>query len=506
MTRNDAHAGDISATSSYRAKMRDARNARRRAYDAVAPERDRWARRHHYYHTELERFFRLQIPEGISVLEVGCGTGDLLAALRPSIGVGIDISGLMIERARRKHPHLSFVQADAEALPLKQTFDAVVLCNVIGDFIDVWSALRELRVVMRPDSRLVIAYYNFLWEPLIRAGERLGLKMPQLHQNWLSVAAIGNLLQLNGFEVIQQGYRILLPFGVPAVSTICNRLLAKLPLLKKLSLVNFVTARALAEPASAAGQPSCSVIIPTRNEAGNIEAAVERVPPLGSHTEIIFVDGDSTDGTVEKIEEQIERHRGAKDIKLIHQVPRGSRAGDDGRMLALGKGDAVRKGFDAATGDVLIILDGDLTVPPENLPMFVAALAEGRGELINGTRLVYPLERESMRLANMAGNKLFSLLFTWALEQPITDTLCGTKALLRRDYERIAANRGFFGDFDPFGDFDLLFGAAKLSLRIVDVPVRYQARTYGDVKIERWKHGLLLAKMWFLAVRKLKLS
>jgi glycosyltransferase involved in cell wall biosynthesis len=179
---------------------------------------------------------------------------------------------------------------------------------------------------------------------------------------------------------------------------------------------------------------------------------------------------------------------------LIHQ--------DDGT----GKGDAVRKGFAAATGDVLFILDADLTVPPEDLPKFYAAIAEDRGEFINGTRLVYPMEQEAMRFLNMLGNRFFSVAFTYLLGRPIKDTLCGTKVLRKSHYDRIAAGREYFGDFDPFGDFDLLFGAAKTGMKLIEVPVRYRARTYGDTKISRFRHGLLLLRMTALAFRKFKLA
>jgi len=255
------------------------------------------------------------------------------------------------------------------------------------------------------------------------------------------------------------------------------------------------------------------MIIPCRNEMGNIESAVERVPMMGAATELIFVDGESSDGTVEKIEEMILKYNDTKDIRLIHQtapVSAGNSSGEPpltppNKMLKLGKGDAVRKGFDAATGDILMILDSDLTVPPEDLPKFYDAIAAGKGEFINGTRLVYQMEKQAMRTLNLLGNKFFSKVFTWLLDQPIKDTLCGTKVLFKRDYENIKANRSYFGDFDPFGDFDLLFGAAKQNLKIVEVPIRYRMRTYGDIKIERFKHGLILLKMSLIGLRKLKL-
>jgi glycosyltransferase involved in cell wall biosynthesis len=171
-----------------------------------------------------------------------------------------------------------------------------------------------------------------------------------------------------------------------------------------------------------------------------------------------------------------------------------------------GKGNAVREAFARATGDILMILDADLTMPPEELPKYYDALASGHAEFANGVRLVYPMEKQAMQFLNMCANKAFSILFTWLLDQPVKDTLCGTKALFRRDYEEIAANRAYFGDFDPFGDFDLLFGADKLNLKIADIPIRYRERTYGDTNIHRWRHGALLLRMCAFAAFKLKFT
>jgi len=480
---------------------------RRAYYDYAAQARDRWISRHGYYHRELTRLIKFSVPEGRSVLEIGCGTGDLLGTLNPSRGVGLDFSPEMIKRAREKYPALTFVEGDAEDLRLDETFDFIVLSDVVGDLTDIWQAFRELRKVVRPDSRVIVTYYNFIWEPLVKLWEKLGLKMPQFYQNWIGREDLANFLDLNGFQVVRSCNRLLLPIGIPILAGLCNRLVAKLPLIRHLCLVDFLVARPT--PAAFTETPntlSVSVIIPTRNEAGNVRGAVEETPVMGSHTELIFVDGDSTDGTVDEIEKYIDKYKGEKDISLIHQVPRGSKEAHTGKMLKLGKGDAVRKGFDAARGDILMILDSDLTVPPADLPKFYAAMAEGRGEFVNGTRLVYQMEKQAMRFLNMVANKVFSVIFTWLLEQRLKDTLCGTKVLFKRDYEAIKANRAYFGDFDPFGDFDLLFGGAKLNLRICEVPIRYRARTYGDIKIERWSHGVLLLRMCLIALRKLKLT
>ncbi len=457
----------------------------------AAPEvLEYWHRRRRFYYTALQRLFQLHVPPGSRVLDVGCGTGDLLASLKPACGVGIDPAADVVEYARTKHPHLTFLAAEPESFEVDGTFDYAVLCNEIGTFADVQRVLDRIRRVTTTDSRVLIAYYNALWEPALRAASALGLRRKVAEQNWLSRWDLENLLSLAGFEVIRESAELLCPLGIPLLAGLCNRFLVRLPLLRHLGLVTFLVAKP-AGPPPGAEHFSCSVVIPTRNERGNIAAAVARTPALGTHTEIIFVDGNSTDGTADEIERVIAANPD-RDIRLIHQ--------GDGR----GKGDAVRKGFAAAKGDVLMILDADLTVPPEDLPKFFDALVQGRGEFINGTRLVYPLERQAMRFLNKLGNRFFSLAFTWILEQRFRDTLCGTKVLRKKDYERIAANRHYFGDFDPFGDFDLIFGAARADLKIVEVPVRYRARTYGETNISRFAHGWLLLRMTLFAARKLK--
>jgi ubiquinone/menaquinone biosynthesis C-methylase UbiE/glycosyltransferase involved in cell wall biosynthesis len=484
-----------------------------RHFDSLAEERDDWKRKNRYYYSSLEDLCASIIPEGRSVLEIGCGTGDLLAAVKPSQGVGIDLSQRMVEVARRKYPQYTFIRGDAEQLSLSEKFDYVIISDLLGYLQDVWLAFQELRKVCHPETRIVITIYNFIWQPVMQMAETLRLRMSQPgDENWLSLADVENLLFLTDFQVEASGSSLLLPKKVPFISKCANGYLSKLSVFQGLCLIQHVVARP-AMQIHDHKELSCSVIIPCRNEVGNIEGCIERTPDMGKRTEIIFVDGNSTDGTKEKIEEMIEKYRGEKDIKLILQVP----PSDDGvdnaalqrhspaEMLPLGKGDAVRKGFDAASGDVLMILDADLTVPPEDLPKFYLPLAQGKADFINGSRLVYPLEGEAMRSANLFGNKVFSLIFTWLLDQRIKDTLCGTKVLLKKDYEKIKRGRSYFGDFDPFGDFDLLFGAARLGLKIVEVPVRYRRRTAGESKVRVIKHGWLLARMSLIGFHKLKL-
>jgi hypothetical protein len=395
----------------------------------------------------------------------------------------------MVEAARQRHPDLEVRVDSVERLQLDEKFDYVVLSDLIGFLYDVQGSFENLHRVCTPGTRIVISYHNFLWELILKTAERLGLKAQQPVQNWLGVSDIENLLDLAGFEVIRTASRVLLPLNVPGLSTLFNRYLVNLPLLRHLALVFVVVARP--KPAPSPASYSCSVVIPCRNERGNIEEAVTRMPQLGSHTELIFVEGNSTDGTAEEIKRVMAVHP-ERDIKF---VPQG-----DGR----GKGDAVRKGFAAATGDVLMILDADLTVAPEELPKFYNALVNGQGEFIHGSRLVYPMEKQAMRFLNILANKFFSVAFTYLLGQRFKDTLCGTKVLFRTDYQQIAASRPYFGEFDPFGDYDLIFGAVKLNLKIVEIPIRYRERAYGTTNISRFQHGWLLLRMCVFAMRRIK--
>ena len=444
------------------------------------------------YHRRLAEIYRYLVPVRSRVLELGCGTGDLLAALEPSLGVGIDFAPELLKRAARSHPQLHFVQGDVGKLSLNTKFDYVILSDLINDLWDVQTTIERVASVCTPATRVIINTYSRIWELPLRMAARAHLANPTLGQNWLTLADVENMLALSGFEVVRQWQEMLLPLRLPLAAPLCNRYLVKLWPLRYLGLTNFIVARLGSETSAQVRgpEPLVSVIVPARNEAGNIENVVRRVPEMGAGTEIVFVEGHSRDDTYAAIEAAIARHPERR-MRLLRQ---------DGA----GKGDAVRLGFTEAQGGVLMILDADLTVAPEDLPRFYHALRSGRGEFVNGVRFVYPMEKQAMRFLNFLGNKFFSLAFSWLLGQNVKDTLCGTKVLSRADYDTIAANRAYFGDFDPFGDFDLIFGAAKLDLKIVDIPVRYHDRTYGQTNIQRWRHGMLLLRMFGFALRRLK--
>ncbi|RJQ18886.1 glycosyltransferase [Candidatus Woesearchaeota archaeon] len=446
-------------------------------------------RKNRYYYSQLIKYLRFYIPSGSSVLDVGCGNGTLLSALKPKRGLGIDSNRAAIADAKKRHPKLDFLNNKAEKFASTETFDYILLCNSIGSVHDIQTVLEHLKKNCHRETRIIIFHYSFLWWPLLKLAEKLKLKRPDGIQNWVGAQDVSNFLALSGYDIISQSTKIIAPLWIPVLSNLANKYLANLPLLNKLNLMHVTIARV---PRPLTGdETSASIIIPARNEMGNIESAITRTPTLGTSTEFIFIEGGSSDDTWKEIQRVAEKYKQTHTIKFAKQTGRG-------------KGDAVRKGYSLATNNVLYILDADLTMPPEELPKFHEQICSGRGEFINGSRLVYPMEQKAMRPLNLIGNKTFSLIFTFLLRQRFKDTLCGTKVLTRTNYNKIAQGRSYFGDFDPFGDFDLLFGAAKQNLKIIEVPIHYKERTYGDTNISRWKHGMILLRMCIFASRKIK--
>ena len=459
---------------------------------------ERSRRRHRYYYDRLTRILRVRVPPGERVLDLGCGAGHLLAALEPSRGVGIDVSAPAIRAARERYgsERLSFLEGDAADPELLAQaggpFDTILLVNVVTHVTDVQALLEALHAMSHARTRVLIYSYSRLWQPLLRLAELVGMKYRQPPEAWLPPEEIKAMLALADFEIVRDDAHLVCPLGIPFVADLLNRYFGRLPLVDAFSLMFGIIARP--DPVRSAprtAEASVSVVIPCRNESGHIAPLVASLPPLPAGSEFLFVEGHSTDDTAAAIEREVAAHPELP-LRFFRQPGKG-------------KGDAVRFGFAQATGDVLLILDSDMGVAPGDVPKFVSALARGKCEMVNGSRLVYPMQGRAMRFLNLLANKFFAFLFSWLLGQQVRDTLCGTKALWRSDYERIAANRSYFGDFDPFGDFDLLFGAARLNLRIVDLAVRYHERRYGETNISRFSHGWLLLRMSGFAARKLKL-
>jgi SAM-dependent methyltransferase len=472
-------------------------NLRKREFleyaEAHLDEQDRQGRFNAAYREDDLKFMRFLIPPGKRVLELGCGQGELLAALEPSHGIGVDFAAKTVARARGLHPGLQFVQGDIEdpatLTEIEGPFDYIVIADTIGMFEDIDGTLRRVHHLCSSSTRIIISYYSHLWEPILKLAELVGLRSRRPKINYIATADFLNLMDLADFEVISQEQRQLIPLRWLGVGPFVNRFIAPLPGIRQLCLRTYLVGRPVRHFPDR--KFSASILIPCRNERGNIENAIRRMPRFGSAQEILFVEGNSSDGTFEECERVRDAYKDSWDIKVLKQ---------DGK----GKGDAVRKGFAAATGDVLMILDADLTMPPEALPKYHAVIESGKAEFVNGTRLIYPMENEAMRPLNLIANRCFAYLFSYLVNTRLTDTLCGTKVLMRKDYEVLARERDYFGNFDPFGDFDLIFGAAKQNLKIIETPIHYKARTFGETQISRFRDGWLLLKMVWFAYRKLK--
>ncbi len=449
-----------------------------------------WLKKNWYYHAYIDHFYQFVIPKGANVLQIGCKTGSKLAAVQAAHGVGLDEDNANIQMARHKYPQYQFHVGTLQNITLDEQFDYIILSSVTMEVYDIQQLFEALQKYCHNRTRIVIDFYSALWEPALWLLQKLGLRRPTQLRNWVSTYDMKNFLMLSGYDVITHGRQMVFPFYIPIFSWLINAIFQTIPLINHFCLNQWIIARPMGNKLNVE-EITVSVVIPVKNERGNIEAAITRTPHMGKHTEFIFVEGHSKDGTLDEIK-RVQAMYPEKDIKCLVQ---------DGK----GKGDGMRKGFAHASGDVLIILDGDLTTPPEEMPRFLNALVSGHGECINGSRLIYGMEDEAMRFLNLIANFMFGVGFSWVLGQRLKDTLCGTKVLLKSDYQKIVANRAFFGEFDPFGDFDLLFGAAKQNLKIIDLPVHYKARTYGVTQIRRFHASMYLLRMSFVGFCKFKL-
>ena len=480
------------------AALDERRERTRQHLTRLAHKRECWIEHNRYYYNLVGRLLRFLVEPGKRVLSVRCSTGELLAAVQPKIGKGIEICSEIVDLAKRRHPQFTFHVAFPDTDEFWHCFNDsgekfdYIAFNDIDDTVDVQRALENLKPLCERHTRLLITTYNHLWEPLVTLAESFRMKVPRIEQNWFSDADVRNLLTLSGYETLETRRVVLCPKYIPLISSFLNGFCARLPGLNRLCMTEVHVARLIPPPLDKE-KLTVSVIIPCKDECGNVASAVHRIPSLGGRTEIIFCDDKSTDRTADEVRRMQEMHPEC-DIRL-----------EEGPGISKAKN--VWTGFNAASGDILMILDADLTTMPEELPYFVDAIVSGTAEFVNGSRLIYPVPRGAMKGANMLGNKLFSLAFSYLFNQRVKDTLCGTKVLWRSDWQRIKPFLGSWGIEDRWGDYELLFGAAKLNLRIIDLPVHYQERIYGTTKMTRvFQNGIIMLRMCWHGFLKLKLG
>ncbi len=435
--------------------------------------------KNYYYHC-LFRYFSVYIRPNNSVVEVNPATDRAIESFDHVrfLFIGKDVPD-SISRDR-----ICSIQ-DIQRTPP----DYFLLNGNIQHESNIQKLLLVLHSLCSAQSRMIVTYYSSVWKPIIYLATLLGLREKTMEQNWISHEDMPNFLLLTDFEPVLSNNRILCPIYVPFLSNFLNRYCAHLPFFRLFCMVSILMVR----PTGIQREQvmSVSVVVPARNEADNIENLVKRLPRMGPDDELIFVEGGSKDNTWDRIIEVQRKYSSDMQIKIMKQNGKG-------------KGDAVRKGFEAASKDILMILDADLSVTPESLPLFYDAIVRNKGEFLNGSRLVYPMDKKAMRFFNMIANKFFALAFSYVLGQKLKDTLCGTKVISRDSYRKLAETRSFFGEFDPFGDFDLIFGASRLGLKVVEIPISYKERSYGTTNIHRWKHGYILLEMLFYSAKKIK--
>ncbi len=445
---------------------------------------NKYSKINNYYYENFRKLAAKIIPSDASVLEFGSKRGELLKYLPNKIKVGVEFDP---DFKNNKSIKVIYYKDIRKVLKGKK-FDYILLSNTLSEIDNIQDFLSVIKKYCHERTRIVSIYFNYLWKPLLDLGEIAGVKSPEYKvPNWLTREDVDNFFDLERYEKIKHGKYFLIPYKIPFFSDAVNKYLSPLPFFRELSLLNYSVYK-FNTPIK---DYSVSIVVPARNESGNIKGVLNKIPTFPLDTEVIFVEGNSSDYTYEAIDNEMKNYKGNISTKLYKQKGKG-------------KGDAVRLGFSNAKNDLLMILDADLTVRPEELTKFYDAVKIGKGELVMGSRLIYPMENEAMRTLNILGNKFFSSLFSFVLDQRIKDTLCGTKVLLKKDYQKIVENRKVFGDFDPFGDYDLIFGAAKLNLKISEIPIRYRDRIYGTTNISRFTHGWLLLKMSYFALKKFK--
>jgi 4-amino-4-deoxy-L-arabinose transferase-like glycosyltransferase/SAM-dependent methyltransferase len=455
-------------------------DAIRAHFDMVAPIYPALKARNRYYHEFLARWCRAMLPPGRKVLDVGCGRGELLAAVEPSHGVGVDLSSAMVARARDDNPSLQFSAQAMEAFEGDGSFDAALCINTLEYMWDVGTVLARVRAALRDNGRLLITTANPVWSPVFKLASRLGLRTPDGPRLFITNLDLVNLLELHGFEVVYERMHLAIPKRIPGISEPVNFLVSRIPGLRLISSMQMVVARKL--PSAPRGY-SVSMIIPCHNERDNVDRCVRAIPKLGTSTEAIFVDDGSTDGTAERVRPELNP---GVDVRVISYPTN------------RGKGHAVKTGFDAARGDIVMIVDADLTTDPAEFQPLYDAFATGRAEFVNGTRFVYPMAGRAMKWANYMGNRVFTILVSLIMERRVSDTLCGTKAMFRWDYRHMTMGR------DPWGDYDLLFGAAQLRLALREIPVHYQERTGGESKMRPFAHMMNLLRMCWMGFWQVK--
>ena len=448
------------------------RESIRAYFEKTAPRWDHWMRKSRYYHGYVYDRIQGMVPPGKAVLVYGAGTGDLLDRVKPGRGVGLNVAEELTRLAREKYPGHEFITVDVDEIRIPEGFhaDYVIMHNMLDLVYDIWAVLEHLRPALHEHSVIIVTTSNPLWSPLLKLGSMVGQRTPNSPRNYITNKDISSVLRLQGLDVVEEGMLLPVPRYVPLVSAFLNALVPHVPVLRYTGSTQYIVAR----PRVQRRPPKVSVIIPCHDEEDNIAQAIRRTPDMYAGTEVIVVNDGSRDRTVDAVKEVMTSD---PRVRLVST------------QRNQGKASAVKAGMDAATGDVVVILDADMTVMPEELPKFIHSLYQGTADFVNGTRLVYPMDKGAMSYRNYLGNKAFCFLASFIMRQRVSDTLCGTKAFFKGDYLHMPLQGR-----ERWGDFDFLYSAARLKLRILEIPIHYQERVAGVSKMHVLRDGFLFLR------------
>ena len=357
---------------------------------------------------------------------------------------------------------------------INKKYQRIILTDVVENYDDVFALLNIVSNLLTIDGKLIISSINTKYLILSRTLEFLKLKDSNENTSYIHVKKIRNITSGVGLEYQKFYTKQLFPFSFFYVGNVINKIMEIISFQLNLGIKTYIIFR----PAIITNSKnSKSIIIPAKNEEGNLVELVSRIPKF-ENTEIIFSYGKSKDNTL-KVMKQITQSNKLFKFKLVKQTKNG-------------KANAVWEALNVVENDLIAILDADISVDPETLSDFFDIIEKNNADFVNGTRLIYDMEKNSMRFLNRIGNRFFQFFISKIIKEALTDSLCGTKVFKKSYLNDLYFWQNIFGKKDPFGDFDLIFAAAYSGQKIVEMPIVYRERKYGTTQIARFKDGFKL--------------